>query len=86
MISDKKLINFEWPPKMPSFKPKVKKQYKHTVTVLSSNVAEFAYDLTFTSEKAARTFKKAVEQSTNKPIVEYERQEVPVSTEEGIIL
>jgi len=77
---------FKWPPELPSIQPKQKKHYKHTVTVLSSNVAEYAYDLSFTNEKTARAFKRLAEQATNKPTVEYERVEVPVTTEEGVIL
>lgn len=80
----KKSIKF--PPDLPGIKPKQKKHYRHTVTVLSSTVAEYAYDLSFTSEKTARAFKRLAEQSTNKPTVEYERVEIPVTTEEGVIL
>lgn len=77
---------FKWPPELPSIQPKQKKHYKHTITVLSSTVAEYAYDLSFTSEKKAKAFKKLAEEATNKPIVEYERIEIPETTEEGVIL
>lgn len=79
----KKPIKF--PPDFPGLKPKQKKHYKHTVTVLSSTVAEYAYDLSFTSEKKAKAFKRLAEEATNKPIVEYERTEVPVLESEGFI-
>lgn len=84
MISDKKLLDFEWPPKMLSFKPKVKKQYRHDVTVLSSANAEYAYTLSFSSEKKANNFIHAAKQSANKPVVEYEKKELPNTTEEGL--
>lgn len=86
MISNKDLLGFKWPPELPSFKPRLKKQYRHEVTVLSSQNDEYAYTLYFTSEKAARAFKKAAEQSTNNATLEYEKKELPNQNEEGIIL
>jgi PhoPQ-activated pathogenicity-related protein len=75
---------FKWPPKMPSMRPKQKKQYRHEVTVASSENAEYAYTLYFTSEKKARDFKRTVLESTNNPIVEYQRKELPVVNGEWI--
>lgn len=86
MITDKEFFGFTWPPKMPSFKPKQKKQYRHEVTVTSSHDAEYAYTLYFTSEAKARAFKRAAEQSTNNVLTEYEKKEQPVMNEEGVIL
>lgn len=43
MISDKNLFKFDWPPKMPSMKPKQKKKYNHHILV-SSKDREIPYD------------------------------------------
>lgn len=37
MISDKKFFGFDFPPKMESFKPKVKKKYEHHILVSSKD-------------------------------------------------
>lgn len=74
----------KWPPTWPHTKPKVKKHYRHEVTVASSENADYAYTLYFTSEKKARTFMNAAKQATNDILVEYERKELPTFNEERI--
>lgn len=75
---------FKWPPTWPHIQPKVKKHYRHEVTVASSENADYAYILYFTSEKKAKEFKRAAEQSTNNPSTEYQKKELPTFNEERI--
>lgn len=75
---------FKWPATWPHVQPKVKKHYRHEVTVASSENADYAYTLHFTSEDKAKAFKKAVLASSNSPLVEYERKELPTFNEERI--
>jgi hypothetical protein len=82
----KKPNSFKWPPELPSIKPKQVKHYKHDVTVASSVNAEYAYTLSFTSEKKARSFMRDALESTNNPLVEYERKEIPTVNDDGVIL
>lgn len=74
----------KWPPNWPHTKPKVKKHYRHEVTVASSENTDYAYTLYFSSEKKAREFKRAALESTNNPLVEYERKELPTFNDERI--
>lgn len=51
--------------------------------------AEFfvpVFQLDFTSEKQAAEAKRVLSKATNNVIVEREKQEIPITTEEGIIL
>jgi hypothetical protein len=75
---------FVWPPQYHSRPTLEKAKYRHEVTVASSENAEYAYTLYFTSEPKARAFKRAAEQSTNKPITEYKRKELPFMNGEWI--
>jgi hypothetical protein len=75
---------FTLPPNWEHIKPKQTKRYRHEVTVASTENAEYAYTLYFTSEKKARDYKRTVLESTNNPIVEYQRKELPVQNGEWI--
>lgn len=85
LISDNTFLSFKWPPKMPSFKPREKKRYKHEVAVVSDSNPEYAYVLQFTSEKKARTFLNNAKEATNIVAVEYTRKELK-NMEEGFIV
>lgn len=82
-ISDKELFRFNWPPKMPSLKPKERKKYEHWAVVVSQSDPDIAYMLQFTSEKKARDHVRSALEANNKVVAKYEKRELPVVTEEG---
>ena len=84
VISDMKFLEFEWPPKMPSFSFKKKPEYIHSVLV-SSNEHDAVFVLNFTSEKKAREYKRSAEKATNNITTGYERKEAPVFNDLGLI-
>lgn len=85
MISDKKFLGFEWPPRMASFKPKQKKHYQHNIIVTSLHNPEVGYVLNFTSETKAKAHKKTGGEALNAVTMEYEKKEIPTTVEEGFI-
>lgn len=75
----------KWPPNWAHVQPKKgPPKYRHEVTVASSERADYAYTLYFTSEKKARSFMNAAKESTNDVQTEYERKELPTFNEERI--
>lgn len=85
MISDKKLLDFNWSSKMESFRPKQRKKYSHDVLVVSSQQPDFAYVHSFSSEKKARAFRELAREATNNVLAEYEKKEQPIVEKEGYV-
>lgn len=86
MISDKKFLGFDFPPKMESFKPRQKKHYEHLAIVVSESQPDYAYVLKFSNDKKAKNHVRSALESESTIAAKYEKKELPVSTEEGIIL
>jgi len=84
-ISDKKFLGYNWPPRMPSYKPKQKRKYKHEVLVVSRTDPDRADVYQFTNEPDARSARNSLRKATNNISVEYEQKEVPQVGEKGYI-
>lgn len=84
LISDKDFFNFDWPPKFIT-RPKQKKKYSHSVSVVYKSDTDTCYVFTFKGEKKAKSTRDLLREATNVAGAEYERKEVPIFNDLGLI-
>ncbi len=71
---------------MASFKPKQHKKYKHSVLIGSKKDPDLDLEISFKNEKTAKATVALLRQAVNNLDVVYEKSELPVTNDEGIIL
>lgn len=81
VISDRKLIEFNWPPKF-NYVPKKKKRYDHVVVIVT---ALHEHPLIFHNKPLAMTVRTYVRMAKNVLEVKYKAVEIPTITENGLI-